>query len=105
MADEGQPAVWRLTSDGTVTTEQTLSISGMGQVAKIRRDAASGFVVCSTAYASLGGADRNVMALVKLDNSLSVEWSQVTDLSLLRFSFIILKSSDLRTCWRRDPGV
>ena len=79
VADEGKPVVWRLSSDGTVTTEQTLSISGMGQVAKIRRDATSGFVLCSTAYASLGGADRNVMALVKLDNSLSVEWSQVTD--------------------------
>ena len=77
MADEGKPAVWRLASDGTVTKEQTLSISGMGQVAKIRNDATSGFVLCSTAYAELGGADRNVMALVKLDNSLNVEWSQV----------------------------
>ena len=77
VADEGVPVVWRLTSTGEVTTERSLSISGMGQVAKIRSDATSGFILCSTAYASLGGVDRNVMALVKLDTSLNVEWSQV----------------------------
>ena len=77
VADEGKPVVWRLNSSGDVVTEKTLSIEGMGQVAKIRKDDTSGFVLCSNAYASLGGADRNVMALVKLDTSLNVEWSQV----------------------------
>ena len=95
--------MWRLNSSGDVVTEKTLSIEGMGQVAKIRKDASSGFVLCSTAYASLGGADRNVMALVKLDTSLTVEWSQVD----IRLNSIVIyfQTSDLRTCWWRDPGV
>ena len=95
--------MWRLNSSGDVVTEKTLSIEGMGQVAKIRKDASSGFVLCSTAYASLGGADRNVMALVKLDTSLTVEWSQVD----IRLNSIVIYfyTSDLRTCWGRDPGV
>ena len=103
VADEGKPVVWRLNSSGDVVTEKTLSIEGMGQVAKIRKDASSGFVLCSTAYASLGGADRNVMALVKLDTSLTVEWSQVD----FRLNSIVnyFQTSDLRTCWGRDPGV
>ena len=103
VADEGKPVVWRLNSSGDVVTEKTLSIEGMGQVAKIRKDASSGFVLCSTAYASLGGADRNVMALVKLDTSLTVEWSQVD----IRLNSIVIyfQTSDLRTCWGRDPGV
>ena len=103
VADEGKPVVWRLNSSGDVVTEKTLSIEGMGQVAKIRKDASSGFVLCSTAYASLGGADRNVMALVKLDTSLTVEWSQVD----IRLNSIVIyfQTSDLRTCWWRDPGV
>ena len=103
VADEGKPVVWRLNSSGDVVTEKTLSIEGMGQVAKIRKDASSGFILCSTAYASLGGADRNVMALVKLDTSLTVEWSQVD----IRLNSIVIyfQTSDLRTCWGRDPGV
>ena len=39
VADEGKPVVWRLNSNGDVVTEKTLSIEGMGQVAKIRKDA------------------------------------------------------------------
>ena len=77
VADEGTPVVWRLNSNGDLVTEKTLNIEGMGQVAKIRKDATSGFVACSTAWSVIGGNDRNVMALVKLDSSLSVEWSQV----------------------------
>ncbi len=87
VADEGKPVVWRLNSNGDVVTEKTLNIEGMGQVAKIRKDASSGFVACSTGYASLGGADRNVMTLVKLDTSLTVEWSQVnSELILTKLS-------------------
>ena len=98
--------MWRLNSNGDVVTEKTLGIEGMGQVAKIRKDASSGFVACSTGYASLGGADRNVMTLVKLDTSLTVEWSQVgVELTKSRFSNDQFRFSDLRTCWRRDPGV
>ena len=77
VADEGRPVVWRLNSNGDLITEKTLNIEGMGQVAKIRKDATSGFVACSTAWGVLSGNDRFVMALVKLDSSLNVEWSQV----------------------------
>ena len=82
VADEGKPVVWRLSSNGDLVTEKTLNIEGMGQVAKIRKDATSGFVVCSTAWSVIGGVDRNVMALVKLDSSLSVEWSQVKEMEI-----------------------
>ena len=74
--------MWRLNSNGDLVTEKTLNIEGAGQVAKIRKDATSGFVLCTTAYGFLGGADRNVMALVKLDNSLSIEWSQVNKMEI-----------------------
>ena len=107
--------MWRLNSNGDVLTEKTLNIEGMGQVAKIRKDATSGFVLCSTAYGVLGGVDRNVVAVVKLDNSLNVEWSQVRLVTLhpddicnnplSSVSDIILISSDLRPRRRREPGV
>ena len=99
VADEGKPVVWRLNSNGDVVTEKTLNIEGMGQVAKIRKDATSGFVACSTAWGVLGGNDRNVQALIKLDDSLNVEWSQVV-IKYGNSPKYGLISSDLRTCWR-----
>ena len=47
VADEGKPAVWRLASNGSLLSEKIFSVSGLGQVAKIRRDS-TGFVLCST---------------------------------------------------------
>ena len=96
VADEGKPVVWRLNSNGDVVTEKTLNIEGMGQVAKIRKDASSGFVACSTAWGVLGGNDRNVQALIKLDDSLNVEWSQVFKWRA-RISKLIRIHSDLWT--------
>ena len=80
VADEGRPAVWRLNSAGDILTETFLEVEGMGQVAKIRKDAA-GFVLCSTAWSVLGGQDVNVVAVVKLSASLAVEWSQTYGLA------------------------
>ena len=80
VADEGRPAVWRLNSAGEILTETFLEVEGMGQVAKIRKDAA-GFVLCSTAWSVLGGQDVNVVAVVKLSASLAVEWSQTYGLA------------------------
>ena len=96
VADEGTPVVWRLNSNGDVVTEKTLNIEGLGQVAKIRKDATSGFVACSTAWGVLGGNDRNVQALIKLDDSLNVEWSQVFKWRA-RISKLIRIHSDLWT--------
>ena len=62
-------------------TEKALSVEGMGQVAKIRKDASSGFIACSTAWGSLGGQDVNVVALVKLTNDLDMDWSQTYGLA------------------------
>ena len=104
VADEGIPVVWRLNSNGDLITEKTLNIEGMGQVAKIRKDATSGFVACSTAWGVLSGNDRFVMALVKLDSSLNVEWSQVIKWKL-NPTFVINTPSDPWGCWGRDPGV
>merc|ERR1719450_1872313 len=53
----------------------------MGQLAKIRKDASSGFIACSTAWGSLGGQDVNVVALVKLTNDLDMDWSQTYGLA------------------------
>merc|ERR1719325_478126 len=80
VADEGRPAVWRLNSAGDILTETFLEVEGMGQVAKIRKDAA-GFVLCSTAWSVLGGQDVNVVAVVKLSSSLALEWSQTYGLA------------------------
>jgi len=75
VADEGTPAVWRLDSSGNVVTEKTIAVEGMGQLAKIRKDASSGFIACSTAWGVMGGQDVNVVALVKLTSGLDKDWS------------------------------
>jgi len=76
VADEAQPAVWRLDSDGNLLTENYLSVEGLGQLAKIRRDISNGFIACSTAWGFLEGEDVNVAALVKLSDDLTTEWVQ-----------------------------
>ena len=48
----------------------------MGQVAKIRKDATSGFVLCSTGNGNIGGSEVNTVVVVKISDSLEVEWSQ-----------------------------
>ena len=78
MADEGTPAVWRLDSQGNLLSEQIIEVEGMGQVAKIRKDASSGFVLCSTAWSFIGEEEVNAVAVVKISDSLQMEWSQVS---------------------------
>merc|ERR1711868_174033 len=75
------PAVWRLDSDGNLLTENFLEVEGLGQLAKVRKDASSGFIACSTAWGTLGGQDVNVVALVKLTNDLDMDWSQTYGLA------------------------
>ena len=77
VADDGVPAVWRLSSAGVLLSEKLLSVEGVGQLAKIRRDPQGGFIACSTGWGVIGGNDVNVVALVKLSASLEVEWSKV----------------------------
>ena len=78
VADEGTPAVWRLDTEGNLLAEQILEVEGMGQVAKIRKDASSGFVACSTAWGFVDGEDLESVAVVKLSESLELEWSEVS---------------------------
>ena len=77
VADEGTPAVWRLDSQGNLLAENMLEVEGMGQVAKVRKDASSGFVLCSTAWSYIEGEDINAVAVVKISDSLELEWSQM----------------------------
>ena len=77
VADEGTPAVWRLDSQGNILAENMLEVEGMGQVAKVRKDASSGFVLCSTAWSYIEGEDINAVAVVKITDSLKLEWSQM----------------------------
>ena len=77
VADEARPAVWRLSSAGVLLSERILSVEGLGQLAKIRRDPRGGFIACSTGWGVMGGNDVNVVVLVKLSASLEVEWSKV----------------------------
>ena len=77
MADEGTPAVWRLDSQGNLLSEQFIEVEGMGQVAKIRKDISSGFVVCSTSWGVINGRDKQVAGLVKLTDNFEVEWNKV----------------------------
>ena len=77
VADDSQAAVWELTKAGSLTREKILSIGGLGQGAKIRKDKTSGYIMTSTAWSTLGGEDVNAVALVKLRNNLNTEWSQM----------------------------
>ena len=77
VADSATPAVWELTTTGNLVKEKLLSVEGVGQGAKIRKDKSSGFVMTSTAWNEISGAEVNHVALVKLSNSLDVEWSKL----------------------------
>ena len=77
VADGGKAAVWELTKTGNLVKEKILNIGGLGQGAKIRKDLSSGYIMTSTAWSTLGGAEVNAVALVKLSNDLSVEWSEM----------------------------
>ena len=48
-----------------------------GQRAKIRKDAPSGYVLASTAWGEFDEEELNVVAVVKLSDSLDVEWSEM----------------------------
>ena len=52
-------------------------MKGLGQGAKIRKDSTSGYVMTSTAWAEFEENEVNAVALVKLSNSLDVEWSEM----------------------------
>ena len=73
VADDAQAAVWELTTSGNLVKEKILNIEGLGQGAKIRKDKTSGYVMTSTAWTETTQA----VALVKLSNSLDVEWSKM----------------------------
>merc|ERR1712131_267973 len=81
VADESKPVIWRLDSNGNLLTENIVSVDGMGQLAKIRKDATSGFIACSTAWGEIGGNEVNVVALVKFKDNLSTDWSQTYGLA------------------------
>merc|ERR1712107_420934 len=106
VADEGTPYVWRLDSIGNIVTEKDLSVEGMGQVAKIRKDASSGFIACSTAWGSLGGQDVNVVALVKLTNDLDMDWSQTYGLAggNSQVFDMLVDSQSKQEVWRKTYG-
>ena len=76
VADDGAPAVWKLDSAGNILAEKIFSLEGIGQFAKIRKDATSGFVLCSTGNANIDGSEVDTVVLVKISDSLEVEWSQ-----------------------------
>ena len=77
VADEATPAVWRLSASGDLITETFLEVEGMGQVAKIKKDISSGFVVCSTSWGVINGKDEQVAGLVKLTDNFEAEWNKV----------------------------
>ena len=50
----------------------------MGQVAKIRKDATGGFVLCSTGYFNINGTEEvESVIVVKINSNLELEWSKV----------------------------
>jgi len=77
VADDGAPAVWELDTDGNLVKEKVLSIDGLGQGAKIRKDLSSGYVMASTGWGELGGEEANVVIVVKLTSNLDVEWNKM----------------------------
>ena len=83
VADDAKAVVWDLEkSTGKVLKEKLLNIDGLGQGAKIRKDSLSGgYVMASTAWSQIGGQEVNAVALVKLSNTLDVEWSEMYGMS------------------------
>merc|ERR1711884_922819 len=75
VADEAQAVVWELDASGTLVKENILG-SQIPQGAKIRKVPSGGFVVASTAWGVIGGQDVEVAGLVKLSNSLDLEWEE-----------------------------
>ena len=73
VADGGKAVVWELTTAGNLVKENILNIGGLAQGAKIRKDKTSGYVMTSTAWEN----EIQAVALVKLSNSLDVEWSKM----------------------------
>ena len=59
-----------------------LEVEGLGQVAKIRKDATSGFLLCSTGWAYEGGEDLEAVAVRKISDSLELEWSDAESSTL-----------------------
>jgi len=72
--DEGSAVVWELDTSGNLVKEKVLSIEGVAQGAKIRKDATSGYIMTSTAWGVM--EDVQVVALVKLSSALETEWSK-----------------------------
>ena len=48
----------------------------MGQLAKIRKDVTSGFVVCTTGFGTIQGSEAETVVVIKMSSDLEVEWSQ-----------------------------
>jgi len=72
--DNAEAMAWRLDLNGALVDSKKLNIEGMSQGAKIRADPVhGGFVVVSSKW---NEQDDQQCVLVKLDSSLSVEWSQ-----------------------------
>ena len=77
VADEARPAVWELDLAGNLVIEKLFNIEGVGQGAKIRKDATSGYVFTTTAWKEIRGEERNHVAVVKLSPDLELEWSKL----------------------------
>ena len=75
VANEAQAVVWELDASGTLVKENILG-SQIPQGAKIRKVPSGGFVVASTAWGVIGGQNVEVAGLVKLSNSLDLEWEK-----------------------------
>ena len=69
-------SVWRVVKTGSFISLNPLS-AGVGQIAKIRKDA-SGFVLCTTGFGTIGGSDVNTVVLIKISSALELEWSEVS---------------------------
>jgi len=81
VADEATPVIWELTINGNLVKENVLTIPGLGQGAKIRKDLTNGYIMTSTAWSEFGNQDGQAVALVKLTNNLDVEWSKMYGLA------------------------
>ena len=69
---------WRVRNTTTDSSPTDPLLAGMGQVAKIRKDATGGFVLCSTGYGNINGTEEvESVIVVKINSNLELEWSQV----------------------------
>ena len=106
VSDESTAAVWELDFNGNVVQEKLLSIGGLGQGAKIRKDLSSGYVLASTAWSEAGGHSQCFDLLVDNDGNYLMGGHTTVGTGVVNWDYLALKVNSQTQAeeWRRTYG-